>query len=96
MNLVFIASGLSVGLTKCHYLDGHHSFGLYLSCFAIGYVATILVAAFAGALSASILGLDMKTEFERVSIIVGVALVVASLMLLIGHLAGDSFDDGSD
>jgi hypothetical protein len=45
--------------------------------------------------SSWLVGLDMdfKADFERVTIIAGLALIVASLLLLFGQLSGGSLDD---
>ena len=53
MNAVLLASGLSVGLTKCYFLPGHPGWSGYLTCFIVGYFASVTVALLAGALSKS-------------------------------------------
>lgn len=93
MNAVLLASGLSVGLTKCYFLPGHPGWSGYLTCFIVGYFASVTVALLAGALSVHLLDMDFKADFERVTIIAGLALIVASLLLLFGQLSGGSLDD---
>ena len=87
MNAVLLASGFSVGYTKCHFLPVHPDWYGYLACFFLGYVVSVLVAIFAGALSAHLLGLDVKRDREMLMIIAGMTLIIASLMLLIGSLS---------
>ena len=86
MNTVLLASGFSVGYTKCHFLVHPDLYG-YLACFFLGYVVSVLVAIFAGALSGYLLGFNPKRDQEMVMIIAGMTLIVASLLLLIDSLS---------
>lgn len=91
-NVVLLASGLSVGFTKCYFLQGDPGWQVYLSCFVLGYFATIIVAVTASVLAAQLLDIDFKTEHERLTIIVGVTLIVVSLLLLVGRIIEGALD----
>lgn len=86
MSWILLAAGLSVGFTKCYLLPGHPVWYGYLSCFVIGYIATAIVGMFAGGLSMYMLDLDGKHDHETVLIIVGLTLIVASVLILVGNL----------
>lgn len=86
VNIVFLASGFSVGFTRCYLLQGHPGWEGYLACFFIGYVASVLVVIFAGAISAYLLGMEAEIYRERIMIIAGITLIIASLMILISAL----------
>ncbi len=93
-NVVLLASGLSVGFTKCYFLQGDDlGWQVYLSCFVLGYFGTIIVTVTASVLAAQLLNMDLKSEHERLTIIIGVTLIVASLLLMVGHITGGSLDD---
>ena len=89
MNAVLWVSG---GYAKCHLLQVHPDLYGYIAAFFVGYVASILVAIFAGALSAHLLGLDAKRDREMLMIIAGMTLIIASAMLLIGSISDFSSD----
>ena len=88
MNAVLLASGFSVGFTKCYLLPGHPGWYGYIACFFVGYVASVIVAAFAGALSAYLLGLDAMRDREMLMIIGGMTMIIAALLFLLGSLGG--------
>jgi len=87
-NVVLLASGLSVGFTKCYFLQDDPGWQVYFSCFVLGYFATIIVTVTASVLAAQLLNMDLKAEHERLTIIVGVTLIVASVLL---HCEGTNF-----
>jgi hypothetical protein len=91
MNAVLLASCFSVGFTKCYLLPGHPGWEGYLACFFVGYVASILVAIFAGVFSAYLLGLDAMRDRDMLMIIAGMTLIIASLLFLLGSFGG--FED---
>lgn len=88
MNAVLLASGFSVGFTKCYLLPGNPGWYGYLACFFVGYVASVIVAIFAGALSAYLLGLDAMRDREMLMIIGGMTMTIAALLFLLGSLGG--------
>jgi len=88
MNAVLLASGFSVGFTKCYLLPGHPGWYGYIACFFVGYVASVIVTIFAGALSAYLLGLDAMRDREMLMIIGGMTLIIAALFFLLGSLGG--------
>lgn len=92
-NVVLLVSGLSVGFTKCYFLQDDPGWQVYLSCFVLGYFATIIVTLTASVLAAQLLNMDLKAEHERLTIIIGVTLIVASLLLMVSHITGGSLDD---
>ena len=93
MNVVLLASGLAVGLTRYYLLPGHRGWSVFITCIVAGYFASVLVAVFAGALCAALIGLNFKSEFERVIIIAGMTLIVASVLLFLVIHSGGSFED---
>ena len=81
---MLLASGVSVGFTKCYLIPGHTSWYVYLLCFFIGYIASGLVAASVYVLSEKMLDLEVPLDHERLAIVVAMTLIVASLLLLLG------------
>jgi hypothetical protein len=95
-NVVLLASGLSVGVTKCYFLQGHPGWQGYLSCFVLGYFVAVIVTAIASVLASQLLDIDFKAEHERLTIITGVTLIVVSLLLLIGRMTEGAIDIDDD
>jgi hypothetical protein len=57
-------------------------------------MVTGLVIVFASVFSGMILGLDLKQELDRVSVIICTTLIVVCIMLVLGHLMqGADFGD---
>lgn len=83
---ILLASGLSVGFTKCYLLPGHTSWYGYLLCFFIGYIASGMVAACAALFTAKMLDLDEPLYHQRFIIVAAMTLIIASLMFLLGSL----------
>ncbi len=84
----------AVGLTRYSLLSEHHGWSLFLTCVIAGYFASVIVALFAGALSAYLLDMDFKSDFERITIIAGMILIGASLLLLFGlHSDGSTINE---
>lgn len=93
-NVVLLASGISVGFTKCYLLSAPPE--SYLACLFVGFFWSALVAIVATALSSIFLNLE-KEEIvryrETIIIIVSITLMTASLFILLGSfLPSDDLD----